>query len=312
VLGRATGNTDTQDSPQPRLGGSHHLPPYSILCSSPQRLHPNGYFSRDSRVGVPKSRQMGLPGLWSPITLRADLGLRCSLKQSCKSRRDLSNGMSHVLCSQVFRVDSWLLVVGSQNWQTPENSTPDPSFGHNLCFRSPNEQCEPILDIYDSRAFQWYKERHNPLRFDSCNRSLKFQESTRTPLPKMGVALGVWGFTPSYSLTLSNTPGSMWCDSRASSCFNSRASSWPALLQCLCLDSRASFLLARNLTTPLALVASPKLGLRHIRSLKKVWKWTSIRWRQFWIGNHLSRFLPWDPFKDWPPIVASSSITLRR
>jgi hypothetical protein len=139
VLGRTTGNTDTQDSPRPGLGGSHHLPPYSILCSSPQRLHPNGYFSRDSRVGVPKSRQMGLPGLWSPITLRAGFRSQCDLKQSCRSRRDRSNGMSHVLCSQVFWVDSRLLVVRSQNWQTPRNSTLDPSFGHNLRFRSPNE-----------------------------------------------------------------------------------------------------------------------------------------------------------------------------
>jgi hypothetical protein len=86
VLGRATSNTDTQDSPRPRLGGSHHLPPYSILCSSPPRLHPNGYFSRDSRMGVPKLRQMGLPRLWSPITLRPNLGLRCDLKKSCSSR----------------------------------------------------------------------------------------------------------------------------------------------------------------------------------------------------------------------------------
>jgi len=134
VIGRTTGNTDTQDSPRPGLGGSHHLPPYNILCSSPRRLHPNGYFSRDSRPGVPKSRQMGLPRLWSPITLRADLGLRCGLKQSCRSRRDLSNRMSHVLCSQVFRVKFWLLVVGSQIG----SSTPGPSFGHNLCFRCLN------------------------------------------------------------------------------------------------------------------------------------------------------------------------------
>jgi len=97
-------------------------------------------FPRDSRVGVLKSRQMGLPGLWSPITLRADLRSQCSLKQSCRSCRDLSNGISHVLYSQVFRVDSRLLMVGSQNWQTPGNSTPDPSFGHNLCFICPNEQ----------------------------------------------------------------------------------------------------------------------------------------------------------------------------
>ncbi len=144
MLGRATSNTDTQDSPRPGLGGSHHLPPYSILCSSPRRLHPNGYFSRDSRVEVPKSRQMGLLGLWSPITLRADLGSQCGLKQSCRSRRDLFNGMSHVLCSQVFRVDSRLLVVGSQNWQTPGNSTPDPSFGHNSCFRFQMSNARPF------------------------------------------------------------------------------------------------------------------------------------------------------------------------
>ncbi len=43
----------------------------------------------------------------------------------------------------------------------------------------------------------------------------------------------MWVFTPSHSLTLSYTPGSMWCDSQASS--------WPAPLQCLCLDSRTSF-----------------------------------------------------------------------
>jgi hypothetical protein len=228
VLGRATGNTDTQDSPRPGLGGSHHLPPYSILCGWPWRLHPNGYFSQDSRVGVPKSRQMGLPGLWSPITLRADLWSRCSLKQSCSSRRELFNAVSHSRIGHREEVDSRLLVVGSQTG----SSTPGPSFGHNLCFRCLNEQCEPVLNIYTSRAFQWYKERLNPLRFDPCNCSLKFRKSTRTPSPKVGVALGVWGFTPSHFLTLSHTLGSMWCDSQASSCLGSRASS--------SLNSRAS------------------------------------------------------------------------
>jgi hypothetical protein len=164
------------------------------------------FLSRDSRTGVRKSRHPGLLGLWSPITLLAKLGSKCGLKQSFSSRRELSNGMSHVVCSQVFRVDFWLLVVGSQNWQTPGSSTPGPSFGHNLCFRCPNEQCEPILDIYASRAFHWYKERHKPLRFDCSNRSLKFWESTRTPSPKAGVALGVWGFTPSHFPTLPGVP----------------------------------------------------------------------------------------------------------
>ncbi len=108
------------------------------------------FLSRDSCVGVSKSRQPRLPGLWSPTTLRADLGSKCGLKQSCSSRQELSNGMWHDVYNQVNRVDSRLLVVGSQI----ANLTPDLSFAHNLCFKCPNEPCEPILDIYTSIAFQ--------------------------------------------------------------------------------------------------------------------------------------------------------------
>jgi hypothetical protein len=43
------GNTDTQDSPRPGLGGSRHLPPYSIFCTSPWGLYPNGF----SLLGFP-------------------------------------------------------------------------------------------------------------------------------------------------------------------------------------------------------------------------------------------------------------------
>jgi hypothetical protein len=142
VLGRATGNTDTQDSPRPGLGGSHHLPPYSILCDFPWSPHPNGYFSRDShsRMGVPKSRQMGLSGLWSPITLRAYLGLQCGLKQSCSSHRGLSNAVLHSRIGHREGVDSRLFVVRSQI----DNSTPGLSFGHNLCFRFQMSNASPF------------------------------------------------------------------------------------------------------------------------------------------------------------------------
>jgi hypothetical protein len=34
-------NTNSQDSPWPKLGGSHHLPPYSILYAWPRDQHPN-------------------------------------------------------------------------------------------------------------------------------------------------------------------------------------------------------------------------------------------------------------------------------
>jgi hypothetical protein len=135
---------------------------------------------------VPKSRQRGLPGLWSPITLRAGLGSKCGLKKSCSSRRELSNGMWHVVCSQVNRVDFQLLVVGSQI----VNLTLGLSFAHNLCFRCPNEPCEPILDIYTSIAFQWYKELFEMRSFDPCNRALKVRESFRDSNSQHGSSLG--------------------------------------------------------------------------------------------------------------------------
>jgi len=149
------GNTDTQHSSWPRIGGNHHLPPYSILCTSPQGPHPNGFFVS----GLPslKSPKLGLPQLWSLITLRVDLGSKCGLKQSCSPCRELFNGMSRAICRQVNRVDSRLFLVGSQTG----NLTPDPSFGHNLCFKCPNEQCEPILNIYIPKASNDIKNTTN-------------------------------------------------------------------------------------------------------------------------------------------------------
>jgi len=59
----------------PNSGGSHHLPPYSILYISPPHLHLNGTFSRDSQSGVQKLSRFGLLELWAFITFRPDLRL---------------------------------------------------------------------------------------------------------------------------------------------------------------------------------------------------------------------------------------------
>jgi len=40
------------------------------------------------------------------------------------------------------------------------------------------------------------------MNFDPCNRALKIRESIKTPIPKVDVHLGVWGFIPSHSPTL--------------------------------------------------------------------------------------------------------------
>jgi hypothetical protein len=114
--------------------------------------------------------------------------------------------MFHAIYKHENWVNSRLLVVGSQT----TNLIPDPSFGHNLCFRCPNGQCEPTLDIYVPRAFHWYKKIFKPLSFDPYNCPPKIQESIGTPTSKWN-SLGVWGFIPSHLLTLPGvccvTPG---------------------------------------------------------------------------------------------------------
>jgi hypothetical protein len=141
---------DSLDSPQPGLGGSHHLLPYSILCSSPLHLHPNGSFSRDSQGGVPKLSRFGLPGLWMFITSHPELGSKQGLNQSCSSPQELSNSLSYFTCTHRNWVDSRLLMVGSQT----ASLTSSLSFDHNLCYICPNGSCEAILHIYTSRPFQ--------------------------------------------------------------------------------------------------------------------------------------------------------------
>jgi hypothetical protein len=147
VLGQATGNTTSLDSPRPELGGSHHLPPYSILCVTLWRLHPNGFLSRDSQSGVPKLSRFGLPGLWTVIASCSNLRLGRGLNQCCSSRRELSNAILHSPSARRERVDSRLLVVGSQIASLTPGLTLGPSFAHNLGCRCPNDSCEAILDI---------------------------------------------------------------------------------------------------------------------------------------------------------------------
>jgi len=140
---------------------------------------------------LPKFPKLGLLWFWDPITLCADLWLRWGLKLNCIPRRDLSNGMSHTTWTQGNRVDSWLLVVESQI----ANLTLGFSFGHNLCFRCPNGSWEPILDIYVSIAFQWYKEIFKPMVFDPYNRPLKIRKS-------IGTLTFIWECEGSFPHTL--------------------------------------------------------------------------------------------------------------
>ncbi len=124
-------NMDSQDSPWPGLGGSHHLPHCNIICAWPWDKHPNVILSQNSQLGVPKFPTLGLLRLWKPITLCANLRLRWGLKQSYNPRRDLFNTMWHVTYTQRNQGGSWLLVV----W---------PFFWPYLCFKCSNGSCKPV------------------------------------------------------------------------------------------------------------------------------------------------------------------------
>jgi hypothetical protein len=108
-----------------------------------------------------------------------------------------------------------------------------PFFGHNLCFKCPNGQCKPILDIYTLITFQWYKELFKVMSFGPFNCILKVRESIWDSNSQHGSSLGS---VRVHSLTLFAFPGT--CD------VIPKSPSWPATLQ------------------PLTLVASPTLRLR--------------------------------------------------
>jgi hypothetical protein len=137
---RALGLTWTHHTPG--SGVCHHHTPYSILCHIQMAQIP-GTPKLESR-NPPKCPGFGLPGLWEGITPRPDLGSRRGLNRSFSPRRDLSNGVSHSRIGHRERVDSRLLVVGSQT----VSLTPGPSFAHNLGCRCSNRECEVIFDIY--------------------------------------------------------------------------------------------------------------------------------------------------------------------
>jgi hypothetical protein len=145
-------------------------------------------------LGVSKFSKLGLLQLWRPITLCVNFRLRWGLKQSCNIHWELSNVMWNTTWIQGNQGDSQLLMVESQI----ANLTFGPSFGHNLCSNYPNGLCEPILDIYVPKSFQWYKKLFNPMGFDLCNCSRKIWEFIGTLIPK-------WRFNPSHFPTLSQS-----------------------------------------------------------------------------------------------------------
>jgi hypothetical protein len=103
---------DSQDLPQPRLGESHHLPTYSILCASLQGPHPNGLFVPRLPKGSPETAKVGFLQLCGAITSWSDLRLGWGLKQSYSSHWELSNSVLHSICMHGSRVGNHTRKLG--------------------------------------------------------------------------------------------------------------------------------------------------------------------------------------------------------
>jgi hypothetical protein len=78
---------------------------------------------------------------WKAITSCVDLRLKWSLKQSCNPCRKISNNMWHATYTHIFQGDSWLLMGRNQIGIL----IPNPSFGHNLCFKYSMGHASPFL-----------------------------------------------------------------------------------------------------------------------------------------------------------------------
>jgi hypothetical protein len=126
----------------------------------------------------------GVPRLWELITPDCEVWSRRGLNQTCSSRRDLFNDVSHSQFGGREEVDSRLLVVGSQT----ASLTPGPSFAHNLGCRCPNDQCEAIFYIYASRPRTLQSEVFWALLSNSKHSVVS--KDSKSPI------LEVLGFTP--------------------------------------------------------------------------------------------------------------------
>jgi hypothetical protein len=93
---------------------------------------------------------------------------------------ELSNYKWHATYTQANQGDSQFLMVRSQIGTLTLNS----SFGHNLCFKYSNGMCEPILDIYIPKTFQWYKELFNPMNLTPVIVFWRFESPLGLQLPK--------------------------------------------------------------------------------------------------------------------------------
>jgi hypothetical protein len=190
--------TDSQNSPRLGLGETTTFPFIVFFFINHEGCIQMSFFLGTLKLKVSKFLELGLSTLWKVVIFCASLQLKWGFKKNCNLCREFFNDTWHATYMHLFYGDSQLLVGRSQI----DTLIPELSFCHNLCFKYSNESYEPILDIYVSKSFQWYKELFDLMSFDPWNTYLGFHRDSNS---QNGSPLGsVWV----HFLTLSGVQ--MW------------------------------------------------------------------------------------------------------
>ncbi len=166
----------------------HHSPPYSLLYDYLQSYTQMTLFPE-----TPKCLKVGIlivPKFWMFISSSNQNFLEHRTTITYSFQKYLSNGVLFAPIGNHLTPTLRGFVIGSQIL----NLTPDPSFDHNSCISSLNDQGEGTLDIFTLRPFQWYFGGPIWCFFVFSTKALNIRDSCKSATPKMGVHLGIIGF----------------------------------------------------------------------------------------------------------------------
>jgi len=101
-----------------------------------------------------------------------------------------------------------VVIIKRNNFVGIDNLTLDPFFGHNLCFKYPNGSCKPILNIYISRTFQWFKELFKSMSLTPIISLWRFKSPLGLQFPKWDL---IWKCVGSFlHILLHSQEHEMW------------------------------------------------------------------------------------------------------
>ncbi len=198
------------------------------------------HFSLKLLSGSPKTRTFTIPKLWTPMSFSNQISFENERAISYSPWKYLSNSVYYGWIEPHLTPAFKGFVVGSQ---IPYLTTA-PSFDHNSCKSSLNEQCKATLSIYASRPFWWWLGGPILCFFAFPTKVLNICNSRMNATPKMEVHLGVIGLHPLHS---------------------------PPFVK-VCFTPKHTFGLMGPYTSHL--VMNPMLGLRHFsldKSILKHW-----------------------------------------